>query len=219
MRLLFNLFTVKSSLGLELLLLSRILSSLPSSQNWGGQRKIADAGLDRIVPNANGTFERETVCIIECGHAQSLNYLHGRRLAVFANMDVQVYIFIKIFNSIQGNVHHPAHVGLRLRRLVCVQYNRGLDGGIPSYPNHVCSFGTAPLRTCEINVIRAWGFQGIIHGNVPGGVGPPVARNQMPFMVTIAPNLLWVSPPLRPLGLQHLEFDLFEVLQQFRYLS
>jgi hypothetical protein len=115
----------------------------PSSQNWGTQRKTADMGIDRRVPQPNGTRKRETVCVIECGHAQSLNYLHGRRIAVFGNMDVQVYIFIKVFNSTEGIVQHPAHQSLTLRRMICAQYNRLLDGGVPSY----CIIEWVPLNS------------------------------------------------------------------------
>ena len=54
-----------------------------------------------------------------------------------------------------------------------------------------------------------------LNGAVPGDVGPPIAN---PFIVTIPPNLLWVTPPLRPQGLQNLRIDLFELLIQLEDL-
>jgi hypothetical protein len=114
----------------------------PSSQNWGRQCKIADAGLDRRVPLLDGSHQSETVFIVECGHSQTLNYLHGRRVGVFANSTVQVNIFVKIFNGSGGHSKHPAHADLT-DRMVCVQYNRGIAGAVPASPTAVWSFGTA----------------------------------------------------------------------------
>jgi hypothetical protein len=184
----------------------------PSSQNWGGQRKIADAGLDRVLVG-----QRETVCVVECGQSQSLNYLHARRTAVFANPTVQVYIFIKIFSTIAGNPLHAAHAGLTMRRMVCAMYLRP-GAAIPAFPTSVWSFGTAPLRVQEINNIASWGFAGAISGNVPGGVGAPTANNQAAFLIVVASNVLWVPPPPQPAGVGNFQIDLFPVLLQLRML-
>jgi hypothetical protein len=137
---------------------------------------------------------------------------------VFANTDVQMYIFFKIYNSIAGIPQHPAHTGLSLRRMVCVQYIRGAGGAIPVSPSAVWSFGTAPLRNKEINIITGWGFAGNINGHV-AGAGAPTAMNQAPFIVTILPNTLWIPPPPQPIGLGNLQIDLFTVLLKLRGLN
>jgi hypothetical protein len=139
---------------------------------------------------------------------------------VFTNADVHMYMFFKIFNSITGTPQYPAHAGLSLRRMMCVLYIKGAGGVIPASPTAVWSFGTAPLRSNEINIITAWGFAGNINGHVAGGViGAPTARNQAPFVITILPNTLWIPPPLQPIGLGNLQIDLFDVLLQLRGLN
>jgi hypothetical protein len=146
-----------------------------------------------------------------------MNYLHSRRNAVFAYNSVQVYLFIKIFNSISPQQVDDSR--LTLRRMACVQYIREVQGEIPAFPIAVWSFGTAPFRNQEIENIRNWGHEGVINGNLAGGVGAPIMKNQAEFIVDIPANRLWIIPPEIPAGLSNLQIDLFEVLMQLRDLQ
>jgi hypothetical protein len=179
-----------------------------SNHNFGGIRKIPDGGIDRLTP-----FDRQTVCVFECGSSQSLEFLHQRRLVVFQGEHVLIYIFVKIYgrtSSVSVNRIAP-------RRMVCCLYRRNsTSDNIPDYPMSVWSFGIEPLRVQEIRVISSWGFnpdeiRGYIENRA--GIEPPHEAGQEEYMIDIPAYQLWSEPPSIPDDLPDVRIDLYLVLR------
>jgi hypothetical protein len=187
----------------------------PSSQNWGGLKKIADAGFDRRI---GSPIIRQTVCLIEVGLSQSLNYLHQRRNSIFQSEHVQVYIFIKIYGIIEPPTNEMIlPEGIPHRRIVATRYDRCDDGNPPNAPSQLWSFGTAPLRMQERNAIeQLLGFpanQILGNSGLDGSFGYPTGPGQLE--IRLPSQAVWIGADCPP-NLPDFVIDLYQVLIHLR---